>query len=65
MMTTQVKFKEIAKLIAEREGKKDQVSIAQINKILHIVLKYFGGWTHTLEDIIALLRFLYRYNPNG
>ena len=54
-------FREISLLIAEREGKKQEVNIAQINEILRITLNIladeFDWWPY---DTIA---FLKKYQP--
>ena len=59
LKATPVTFKEVSLLIAEREGKKQEVNIAQINEILRVTLIILATIFHT--DPYDLVAFLKRY----
>ena len=56
-------FKCLATRTSELEGKKVELTIAQIAEVQKILLRELAKWTTDFDSIVSLLKFLHRYSP--
>lgn len=60
-MSSIITFKEIVEEVADREGRKQQVNIAQISEITKIILEILAERYE--KDAFAVGRLLEKYRP--